>query len=376
MTPSLLDDAGLMAAIVAVEDSARALHQQRLALLSEAMQRGLDSRTGDKSLAQWYCHAARIDPAQVRRWMRQAELFLPSRTPTGSVLEPLHPVPLDELSEGHLDALAWAADKLPDWAGPTLAEYARSVEPSNVRKLARQIKDQLDQDEPPVHEERDELHLRDLAGGRLKYWGEMDPEAAAQFKAMLEPLAKPSTADDSRPLAQRQGDAFAELLGLAIRAADLPTEAGERPHVSMILDQAGRAMLDTGIHLSEPQFRLMACNARITPILLGEELRLGRTTRACSLALRRVLHARDRGCAFPGCDRPPKWCDAHHVKYWSEGGLTDVDNMVLLCKRHHRTIHHSEWEIEMVNGIPLFYPPRSVDPQRRPRQNALHRRAG
>jgi len=334
-------------------------------------------KTGDKNFGQWYCHAHRVDTAQVRRWMRQAELFLPTGTPTGPA-EPTHAVPVPELSDGHLDVLAAALDKLPASFTETLGEYSRSVEPAAVRKLARQLKDQLDQQEPPVHQERNELHLRDQDHGRLRFWGELDAEAAAQFKAMIEPLAKPSTAEEQRDLPERQGDALAELLGLAIRAADLPTEAGERAHVSMILERDGQARLDTGVFLSDPQFRLMACDARITPIAQGEHgdiLGLGRTTRSCSAKLRKLLNIRDRGCAFPGCGRPPKWCDAHHVKYWSEGGTTDLDNMVLLCKRHHRTIHHSDWNIRMVDGIPVFYPPKSVDPLQRPRQNQLHRHA-
>lgn len=362
-----------MAAIGTLEDEARALHHRRLSLIAEAVQRGLE--TGDKNFAQWYCHAHRVDAGQVRRWMRQAELFLPTYTLTGSV-EPTHAVPVENLSDGHLDVLASVLDKLPMGSGQILGDYSRSVEPAAVRKLARQLKDQFDQQEPPVHEEHNELHLRDQDHGRLRFWGELDAEAAAQFRAMIEPLATPATADEQRDLPQRQGDALAELLGLAIRAADLPTEAGERAHVSMILERSGRARLDTGVFLSDAQFRLMACDARITPIAQsdhGHILGLGRTTRTCSARLRRLLNVRDRGCTFPNCGRPPKWCDAHHVKFWSEGGTTDLGNMVLLCKRHHRTIHHSEWEIRMVDGIPLFYPPKSVDPLRRPRQNILHR---
>ena len=60
--------------------------------------------------------------------------------------------------------------------------------------------------------------------------------------------------------------------------------------------------------------------------------------------MRRALVARDRGYRFPGCDRPEQWCDAHHIVHWANGGATSVDNLVLLCRRHHRLAHHSEWE--------------------------------
>ena len=58
-----------------------------------------------------------------------------------------------------------------------------------------------------------------------------------------------------------------------------------------------------------------------------------------SAAQRSALAVRDRHCRFPGCDRPGSWCDAHHVWHWSEGGPTDLDNLVLLCRRHHRMLH-------------------------------------
>jgi len=395
---AFLDDSALMAEMVEIERADRSLHLRRLECLAEAVRRGLDSGTGDKTLFQWYCHATRVDQAQVRRWMTQIGLFRPSLTPTGaSVAAKYHRVAeaLDagELSDKHLDVLASAVPNLPEWAEATLAEYARSTEPAAVRALARRIKDQVEQDAKDELDEaeadpRNTLYLRDKPGGRLEFWGELCTEAAAEFRAMLEPLSEPSPASelgpDPRTLPERQGDAFADLIRLAMRSADLPSEAGQRPHVSVTVDLKtletglGHALLDGGSYISAAQARRLACDAKLIPVVLGgnsEVLDLGRSSRDCSIGLRRALHIRDRGCSFPGCDRPPKWCDAHHVKYWADGGPTEIGNMVLLCGQHHRTIHHSEWEIEMVNGMPLFHPPAAVDPQRRPRQNVLHHHA-
>lgn len=47
----------------------------------------------------------------------------------------------------------------------------------------------------------------------------------------------------------------------------------------------------------------------------------------------------DKGCSFPGCDRPPSWCQAHHIRHWIDGGVTDIDNLTLLCERHHHVVH-------------------------------------
>ncbi len=90
--------------------------------------------------------------------------------------------------------------------------------------------------------------------------------------------------------------------------------------------------------------RRFACDAAITPIIDGEA---DRTSRVVPGATRRALIAPDKGCRFPGCDCPPAWTDAHHVKYWADGGPTTLDNLILLCRRHHRLVHEEGWTLEM-----------------------------
>ena len=75
----------------------------------------------------------------------------------------------------------------------------------------------------------------------------------------------------------------------------------------------------------------------------GEVLDVGRRTRTISPALRRALAARDRHCRFPGC--PARRCDAHHVEHWAHGGATALDNLVLLCRRHHRAVHEGGFRV-------------------------------
>ena len=74
-------------------------------------------------------------------------------------------------------------------------------------------------------------------------------------------------------------------------------------------------------------------------------------------AIRRALILRDNGCAFPGCDRPPGWTDAHHITHWAHGGNTALHNLVLLCAHHHDTVHHHNWTITLHHGQPQFHPP-------------------
>jgi HNH endonuclease len=77
------------------------------------------------------------------------------------------------------------------------------------------------------------------------------------------------------------------------------------------------------------------------------ELNLGRSTRLASRAQRRALRSLYRGCAIPGCTVGSDRCRLHHLIWWRHGGLTDLDNLIPLCSRHHDKIHHDHWTIEL-----------------------------
>jgi hypothetical protein len=125
---------------------------------------------------------------------------------------------------------------------------------------------------------------------------------------------------------------LAELCERA-RSDELPTTGGEPPHLSVLID--------------------------------WEALRTGLGTAS--------LVARDRGCAFPGCHRPPSLCAAHHVRHWADGGPTSVGNCCLLCASHHQQVHLQGWDIGIHGGRVEFQPPPILDPDRRPLTNPLRR---
>ncbi|HZD96997.1 MAG TPA: HNH endonuclease signature motif containing protein [Micromonosporaceae bacterium] len=84
---------------------------------------------------------------------------------------------------------------------------------------------------------------------------------------------------------------------------------------------------------------------------------------------------RDGGCAFPGCERPPRHTDIHHIQPWQHGGPTNQDNAVALCRHHHQLIHHSDWTIRIgPDHRPDFIPPTHIDPTQTPRRNPYHQR--
>jgi hypothetical protein len=131
--------------------------------------------------------------------------------------------------------------------------------------------------------------------------------------------------------------------------------------------------LDFGDTLHPTALRLLCCDAGVVPIVLngaGQPLDVGQSRRTIPDGLRRAVVARDRGCAHPGCDRPPSWCQIHHIKEWAKGGATKLDNLVMLCFTHHAEIHSTEWFVRVAgDGIPEFIPPVWLDRNQKPRRH-------
>jgi hypothetical protein len=114
---------------------------------------------------------------------------------------------------------------------------------------------------------------------------------------------------------------------------------------------------ETGV--SAETSRRIACDASLIVMRHardGAVLDVGRRTRTIPPAIRRALLARDRRCQFPGCTA--RRCDAHHLRHWADGGPTRLDNLTLLCRRHHRAVHESGFTIvRQHEGTPAFYRP-------------------
>jgi hypothetical protein len=96
------------------------------------------------------------------------------------------------------------------------------------------------------------------------------------------------------------------------------------------------------------QGRLRAAMALLAPRPGGARRQLldvGRATRFVQPAQRSALAVRDGGCVFPDCARPLAWCEAHHLHHWVDGGPTDLANLALLCRAHHRAVHEGGWRL-------------------------------
>jgi len=175
----------------------------------------------------------------------------------------------------------------------------------------------------------------------------------------------------SEPVAQRRADAL-ERLADAFFAKSGSSESsgvngGDRCTINLhtTLDtlaadgETAEAEMESGARLSAETSRRLACDCGVVHWHEDDEgtaLNVGHKTRSIPPAIRRALQRRDRGCRFPGCTAQ-KYVDAHHITHWADGGETKMDNLVLLCRHHHRLVHEGGYAVRMNAGGPKFTDP-------------------
>jgi hypothetical protein len=251
-----------------------------------------------------------------------------------------------------------------------LVERARSLSHRDLRAELDRWRSDVDAD----RDEAERLARRRFtpvvaSDGTVRTGGELDPENGqfliTALRAKVDAWARQGTPDERTP-AQRRADALGEICREWLDLAERPGLGGERPHVVVTMDLAaleartgGRVFLEDSGSITAEAARRLACDAQVARVITdtrGMPLEMGRSTKVVSPTLRRALAIRDGGCAFPGCERPPGWCDAHHVRHWADGGETGLSNLVLLCRPHHRVIHRG-FGVMMIDDRPAFRRP-------------------
>ncbi len=224
--------------------------------------------------------------------------------------------------------------------------------------------------------------------------GELTDDFEAVWSAILDPLSAPNRPRTAWPFTARPPSGATtrcSRLGKRLLRSGVLPEAGGVPttvllHVTADELDADAAVVPTGtgsyisraaaLRLADQCELFTTVFDRAGAVLCAGRTRLvlcaGRTRRLASPVQRRILAARDGGCCFPGCTRPPSWCEAHHVIPWLLGGATDIDNLVLICGFHHREFDRAGWTVRMVDGVPQWLPPAWLDPAQRPRRNTAH----
>ncbi|MEV7044948.1 DUF222 domain-containing protein [Amycolatopsis sp. NPDC051061] len=368
-------------------------------LLVEIESRGVMELFGYRSAARLFEHLADVPKAAAESVVKRARALTPGRNLDGSPVAAVAPATGAAASDGRLstpmiDTIVGVMTQVPpehrDEAEQHLLTFAEDAGHKQVAALGARILAHLDPDgqapdevEPATPNR--ELSLRRKRTGVWELQGRFDDETGTRASALLDSLAQRRTTDegpDVRSPQERYGDAFSDAIDLALNTPDLPMQAGERAHVMVAVSLedlksgVGRAILgDTGT-MSAAEARIHACDCMLIPAVLGtksEPLDLGHQRRLVPPGIRRALYLRDRGCAFPGCHRPPRHCQGHHVRHWADGGSTELGNMVLMCAHHHRLLHRSGWQVRIAaDGLPEFLPPVFLDKRRKPRRNNLH----
>jgi hypothetical protein len=295
----------------------------------------------------------------------------------------------------------------------TLAILSSKAGPREMAAACERIRAYVDPNGPepdPRAADRRGLTLS-RTGSVVTIRGQLDLEGGALVKTALDAWMRPPAPGDPRTPAHRRADAFVELARQALNNGTLPTVGGVRPHLGVLITPqtlmtsppdssakggAGRAgsaaasfdrhrdeadkppVPETPTSSSDPLAasgvppapeppwldwvgdvpvavaQRLACDCQVWRAILdpatGLPLEVGRTHRIVPRWIRKALHARDRGCRWPGCDAPTPWTDAHHLIAWYYGGETNVDQLLLLCRHHHMLVHEGRWSIRLDRG--------------------------
>jgi hypothetical protein len=339
---------------------------RRIAVLED---RRAFERDGHLSMASWVDARFRTGWSQAAREVRVARALEVMPATQQALAE-------GEVSTSAVGTLVAAREAAPEAfveVEENLLDAARSLPARALRRAVERWKDSV-APEAAARDERERFERRGLGiapllDGMVRLDGNLDQHTGqtviTAIGAVTDVWARSGEEDDRTP-AQRRADALGEVCRQWLDRPDRPSVAGERPHVTLTVDVASlegkagrRCEFDDAGRISPESARRLACDATLARVITrgeSEPLEVGRRTPVVPAALRRALVVRDGGCRFPGCDRPPGWCDAHHVVHWADGGPTDLSNLVLLCRRHHM-LTHGPFRAELREDGPVFVRP-------------------
>ena len=278
-----------------------------------------------------------------------------------------------------------------------LLVVARTVGVDRLATHARQVRDRLDS--PGVVDRERKLwdsrfvNLTLQPNGMTKIYGLLDPESAAEVRAVVDAATSPRRGgprfvdpagkareqrllDDPRSVEQITLDALVAVLKAGATSA--PEILGAVPPAVRVHVTAADLNCDDGAAHLEGQTTTVSiatakrhiCTAGVIPIAFddaGQVVNLGRTQRVFTHKQRIGLAARDGGCRFPDCDRPPGWTEAHHINEWDrDHGRTDIADGISLCRHHHMLVHNNGWQVTRTGADYFVTPPPAVDPRQHP----------
>jgi hypothetical protein len=349
--------------------------EQRMAVFANAVAHvgavGRWADDGSVTMRSWMRSHLRMSDAQAGMWLAQAaflqryerigEAVLAGRVSQGQLAE------LRRLDRPKYRGLL--AELQDDMVDTVQSLDVRSTE--QVCDAWRQRADALlDDGEPPAEPVRSLSYQR--AGdhqllGRLSF----DDAAATEFEQAIDTAITWEGEAETRSVAQRRADALFDIVAFFNKHHATAGTPRRHPHVTLSID-AGT--LDRPIAVDARSGRLVtsACaDAALCDCVLHTVLRdahgtpagFGRSRYTVPRSLFRQVAARDGGCRFPRCNRPVQHCEAHHIVYWRNMGLTDYENLVLLCSRHHHLVHQQSLNLQLMpsGDLRVAWPAGRVD---------------
>lgn len=405
-----LTDAELLSEAEFAQRAVAVAQARWLAVLAEVERRESSVHETSLPTSSWLAagtaHSARV----ARREVRMATAL--ERTPQVAVA-----LGAGEVSREQAEAILAGVERLPDSLDAVQREnvvehlvgLAADFGPTALRRLVNRAVEVV---APQVAEEADRKALeraeRAQARDRFLAWTRDDDGGVAfsgrlpaiegellinQVTALARGLRKADALAGVATLTRAQANADALALVLAHHARCDGSQLGSGDWARVVVtvdhqhlvDGLGVArLLGSGEPVTAGLVRRLACQAGILPVVLGgasQVLDVGRAQRLFTPAQKIALALRDGGCSFPGCDRPPGDCDAHHLTPWQAGGGTDLDNGVLLCPHHHHLVEphpngppERQWLIDYdPHGKPRFTTPAGANGVRTTRQHARYR---
>ena len=363
---SMLPDARIEEDFAELQRAGELLELERLRRLAEIERRRLFERDGHLSAAAWLTARHRTGWGTARTDARLARAL--ARMPAT-----VRAAEAGEVSLSAARVLVGAHEAEPEAFAQVehqLVEAARTHSVSDLARVASLWRQRVERERDPGGDEsvraRRRLHASVSFQGMVRVDGDLDPETGecllTALRAVMDADARSGRPDDRLP-AQRRADALGEICRGWLDAPDRPTVAGERPHLTVTVDSKALASQGPGeldhVGVTDGSLvRRLACDASVLRVVLAagsQPLDIGRRTPVVSPAIRRAVIVRDRSCRFPGCERPQSWCDAHHVVHWADGGPTSLENLLLVCRPHHRKVHErGGFTLNLEAGHPVF----------------------
>jgi Domain of unknown function (DUF222)/HNH endonuclease len=217
----------------------------------------------------------------------------------------------------------------------------------------------------------------------------LDSHGAAQVEQAVRTATVWDGAEDRRTAAESAADALVEIAAFFNANHDEPGTPRHKPHIALSVDESTlaerpEAISASGMLIDPAAVDTLLCDSEVRHVLRahGSPVGLGRARHTCGKDLFAFVASRDGGCRFPGCRRPVRFTEAHHIVYWRHGGPTDPANLVLLCSRHHHIVHQQSLQLRLAangelhvawpNGRQRISQPRGAPPSLR-RTRPAHR---